>query len=71
MLRPQRFAYNLSYTHTKRIWRTNPLKNPRIDFLDDFFTLMILPKQFCPYFILLFVKLSETKLSIYVTQKNF
>ncbi|TKL30946.1 hypothetical protein DVW31_11340 [Enterococcus faecium] len=51
MLRPQRFAYNLSYTHTKRIWRTNPLKNPRIDFLDDFFTLMILPKQFCPYFI--------------------
>ncbi|MCS8591771.1 hypothetical protein EFM62_02285 [Enterococcus faecium] len=31
----------LLYTHTKRIWQTNPLKNPRIDSLDDFFTFMI------------------------------
>ncbi|EEI60132.1 hypothetical protein HMPREF0352_1661 [Enterococcus faecium TX1330] len=51
MLRSQRFAYNLSYTHTKRIWQTNPLKNPRIDFLDDFFTFMIPSKQFYPYFV--------------------
>ena len=29
--------HNLSYTHTNCIFQTNPLKNPRIDFLDHFF----------------------------------